>query len=102
MQQMWPGNPEHRREMKMSTAQKVRLWAAGICQVISLILVFAIIGEPQDHSYINYTYGTTGTMLPGQVITNSGLWDLASWVVTFQIAALILGLVSLSYFLNQE
>lgn len=78
----------------MNTAQKVRLWIAGVCQALALLFVVLINTQPYDNNYFT-TGGDTGSMLPGQVITSSAVPQLAAWLLVFQITAVVLVCISM-------
>lgn len=75
--------------MNLNNAQRVRLWLAGGAQLAALGSLFAVLVEPYASQY-QLADGSTGSMLPGQVITNSSTLGYAVGAFLFQIIAVAL------------
>lgn len=85
----------------LSTAQKVRLWFAAGCQALALLFIILILALPADNTYL-LTDGSTGTMVPGQVITDSSLTGDSAALFVFQVAAVVLASITLYRFLKPK
>ncbi len=76
--------------MKVTLAQKVRLWFAGGCQAVALLYIFLIMALP-DY---------TSSAFPGLLITRASLNGYIGGLLVFQAAAVILASISLYRFVK--
>lgn len=78
----------------MNAAQKVRLWAMGICQGLAIIFTFLVLGQPASTTVQNFD-GSTTTLITGQVVTNQSLFGFAVLALLLQIAVGIMAVFTI-------
>jgi multisubunit Na+/H+ antiporter MnhB subunit len=83
--------------LALPLAQRVRLGFAAGCQLLALIFLIVVMAEPASTSYV-LADGTSGGMMPGQVITNSSLFGFAIFAFLLQVAVVTLVSITLYRF----